>query len=121
MDRFELIAGSFVRILLNPEFQFQSSEPYRSIRTGRKGVRWIGQLNGWLFRVSESRTTVPSTPQQLATILSNSDSLDRTKEPVYYAHKRFGQGVRIEARHSGRWFHIFTPISYDQFLTFVGN
>jgi len=120
MSRFEVVARFFTDVLTNPDFKLLSSKLYPN-RWGITGIRWTGQLNKRLFYISESRTSTASLPHQLARIISTPESLDRTKEPLYCAYRRLGEGIRIEAWHCGRWFQIFTPIHRDNLIALSLN
>jgi hypothetical protein len=99
----------FVEILSDPAFKVAGRQDYRN-RFGRPGVRWHGTLNRHLIFVSESATTVPSNPSELAVILAAGEvRLDSTKSGGYFASKRMGTGMRIEFRHRGRWFEVWSP------------
>ena len=113
MSYHDLCARAFAEVLCTPRFRVLNQEPYRN-GYGRPGVRWIGDRDKRLFYFSESLTPIASARQYLANVLSRSECLDREKDPVYYAHRRPGIGIRIEAWHSGRWFQAFTPIRPDR-------
>lgn len=99
----------FVEILSNPAFEVVTRESYRNC-FGRPGVRWCGILNGRLVFVSESATTIPSTPFALARILGGGKArFDKTKTEIYFAPKRVGTGLRVEFRYQGRWFEVWSP------------
>ena len=119
MSYHKLVARTCVDALLNPRFEIVSRDPYRN-KYDEQGIRWVGKLSWRPFYISESQSSVASAPHHLATILSAPECLDQTKEPLYYAHRRFGLGIRIEAWHCGKWYQVFTPIlpaecSHDSF------
>jgi len=102
-------ARLFVEFLRNPDLRVILVKPY-SNKYGIHGVRCVAELYGQLAYISVSRTTVASTPERLAMIFSKPELLDPTKEAVYWAYRRLGTGLRIEAWDRGKWFQIFLPI-----------
>jgi len=103
----DLAASEFLLVLSNPALRVIAAELYHN-QSGRPGMRWNAVLDGHHYFVSESRTTVPSTPVALACVLRRAD-LDRSKDVHYYAHKRYGTGIRIEFWYRRRWYQIWSP------------
>jgi len=114
------ISGIFVKLLRNPHLKVILVKPYWNKR-GSQGIRWVAQLQGLLIYISESQTTVSSTPDRIATILRYLATIDQTKGPVYHAYRRPGTGLRVEAWYDGRWFQIFTPIHRDNLIALSLN
>lgn len=110
MSIHELVAPKFAEALVHPSFFVLATTPYISRRTGQPGVRWEGQLDGRCFYISESRTASASPLHTFARVLLDPSTIDREKSLIYDAHQRLGIGIRIEAWHRGRWYHIFTPV-----------
>lgn len=103
------IARKFASVFLNSDFRIVGQKSYANVHF-QAGVRGIGELRGWPFYISESRTRALSAPTRIAKVLLDRECLDRTKKAVYDADRRLGTGVRIEAWSCGRWYQVFTPL-----------
>ena len=103
----DLVARKFADVLRDPNFRVESGGPYPN-EYGVMGWRYSRSLNGRLFYISESKTSIPTPLQKLARIISESEHLDR-RHSVVYANRDFGLGVRVEAWYCGTWFQVFTP------------
>ncbi len=105
----DLVASEFNFILSHPDFHLVWVKPYKN-RSGRPGMRWEGRLQERSVYVSESQTQITTPPPTLARIVWKRETqFDKTKDPIYFAPKRIGTGIRVEFRYRGRWYEIWSP------------
>jgi hypothetical protein len=110
MSVHDLIVSELFQVLSHPQLSVVRTKPYVSRQFGWPGIRWVGELDGRLIYVSESRTTIASTPCALANLMMKSNArFDRRKDAIYFAHRRLGTGRRVEFRYRGRWFEVWSP------------
>ena len=115
MSLHHLVARRLAALLSHPDFVVMNQWPYTN-GFGRVGQRLLGEIWGVQIFLSESATSTPSTPDHIAQVLASPDWVDHSKSIVYWARRRSGIGIRIEAWSDGRWYHVFIPLTRIEFL-----
>jgi hypothetical protein len=112
MSLHSAVALMFAEVLRRPKFTVIGYYSYRNLHY-RQGQRLLCRIDGMQVFVSQSDSVDSPDVQEIAEVLVAPDWLDQSKSIIYFARKRNGIGIRVEAWRDGKWYQVFIPITAE--------
>jgi hypothetical protein len=112
MSLHSAVALVLAELLLHPKFRVTSYSTYLNLSC-RRGLRFVCIVQDVLVFISQSVAVDSPDIREVAEVLVAPDWLDQSKSIIYFARKRNGIGLRLEAWRDGTWYQVFIPITAE--------